>query len=263
MKVKALLVACCLLLPVASTAGQTADPVSGKWGKDGQTLLDLMYDGKGAVTGTIMAGRPGNLAPIRTGTFDPSTGALKLQGEAKDPDTGAAMPYVIEGKLANGALGVTAAFGGDYKGDFALTKLAPAPGGAPADVSPAAKSFAEVSDWITRSAEMVPADKYSYRPAPTVRTFGQIVGHVADAYNYYCAQASGKKVQWSDPIEKGTTDKAMLASKLKQATDTCTATYASGGDLATLVENVGHTNLHYGNMITYIRMLGLVPPSSR
>jgi uncharacterized damage-inducible protein DinB len=53
-----------------------------------------------------------------------------------------------------------------------------------------------------------------------------------------------------------------VATKLKQATDACNTVYAGNGQLLTLVQNIGHTNLHYGNIITYMRMMGLPPPSS-
>jgi uncharacterized damage-inducible protein DinB len=125
------------------------------------------------------------------------------------------------------------------------------------------RSFGEVSAWVTKAADMVPADKYDYRPTPGVRTFGQVVAHVADAYAYYCASAGGKKLEWSDAIEKGKTDKATIVQKLKETTASCTTAY--GGSAVTvgpLIDNVGHTNLHYGNIITYMRMLGMVPPSS-
>ena len=124
------------------------------------------------------------------------------------------------------------------------------------------KGFADVSGWVTKAAELVPADKYNYKPVQTVRTFGQLVAHLVDSYAYYCAQAAGRKVEWADPAEKGATDKATLAPKLKQATDACASTYAGTGAAGPLLDNVGHTNLHYGNMITYLRMLGLTPPSS-
>ena len=52
------------------------------------------------------------------------------------------------------------------------------------------KSFNEVSGWVSKAAEAVPADKYSYRPAKSVRTFGELIGHIADSYNYYCARAA-------------------------------------------------------------------------
>lgn len=119
-----------------------------------------------------------------------------------------------------------------------------------------------MSDWASRAADLVPADRYGYRPLDTVRTFGQLIGHLADWFNYYCAVAAGRDVEWSDPIEKGVTDKAMLVQRLKQALDTCTPVYATGGRFRALVDNVGHTSIHYGNMVTYMRMMGLTPPSS-
>jgi len=123
--------------------------------------------------------------------------------------------------------------------------------------------FAEVSDWVTRAADLVPAEQYGYRPVGTVRTFAQLVGHVADSYNYYCSRGAGRNVEWADPVEKGSQDKAVLVRQLKQATEACTAAYAGGnGQLPPLMGNVAHTSLHYGNMVTYLRMLGLVPPSS-
>jgi hypothetical protein len=124
------------------------------------------------------------------------------------------------------------------------------------------KSFTEVSGWVTKAADLAPADKYSYRPTQSTRTFGQQIAHIADSYNYYCARAAGRNVEWSDAIEKGPTDKATLTQKLKQATDACNAAYGGASQIGPLIENVGHTNLHYGNIITYIRMLGLTPPSS-
>ena len=134
-----------------------------------------------------------------------------------------------------------------------------------AKASPAAvarKGFQEVSDWVTKSAEMVPAEKYSYKPVDTVRSFGQIIAHVADSLNYYCSQASGNKMS-GESAEKGTIDKATLVPKLKEAVDKCNAVYASdNAQIEPLLENIAHTNLHYGNLITYLRMMGMKPPSS-
>ena len=125
------------------------------------------------------------------------------------------------------------------------------------------KGFEEVNDWVTKAADMVPAEKYSYRPVDTVRTFGELIGHITDSYNYFCANAAGNKVQWSDAVEKGKTDKETLMPKLKEAVGKCTAAYgANNAQLRPLFANVGHTNLHYGNIITYMRMMGMKPPSS-
>ena len=123
--------------------------------------------------------------------------------------------------------------------------------------------FNEVNGWVMKAAESVPADKYSYKPVDTVRTFGQLIGHITDSYNYFCAHGVGNKVQWSEPVEKGTTDKDTLLPKLKEAVGKCNAAYSSGNaQLRPLFSNVGHTSLHYGNIITYMRMMGLKPPSS-
>jgi uncharacterized damage-inducible protein DinB len=144
---------------------------------------------------------------------------------------------------------------------YATSALAQRPD--PNDAKAVARGgFNEVSAWVTKAADMVPADKYTYKPVATVRTFGQLVAHIADSYNWYCTNASGKKQEWADPVEKGATDKATVAAKLKQATDACNTVYAGNGQLLTLVQNIGHTNLHYGNIITYMRMMGLTPPSS-
>lgn len=99
---------------------------------------------------------------------------------------------------------------------------------APDGAAAARKAFTEVSGWIAKAADAVPADKYTYKPAATVRTFGQLVAHMADGYVYFCNQAAGKNTQWSDAIEKGKTDKVTVVAALKQAQATCTSAYASG-----------------------------------
>ncbi len=143
-----------------------------------------------------------------------------------------------------------------------LLVAAPALAQPSADPAAIAKAgFAEVSGWITKAAEAVPADKWAYQPVATVRTFGQMVAHVADSYTFYCNRAAGNRVEWADPIEKGATDKATVSAKLTQATALCNSAYAKGA-LPPLFANINHSNLHYGNLITYIRMMGLTPPSS-
>ena len=123
--------------------------------------------------------------------------------------------------------------------------------------------FNEVNGWVMKAAEMVPADKYNYRPVDSVRTFGQLVAHIADSYNYFCNNAAGNKVEWSEAVEKGGTEKDTLLPKLKEAVGRCNTAYSSStAPLKPLFINVHHTSLHYGNIITYMRMMGLKPPSS-
>ena len=269
MKLRSLLLGCLLLLSAvplaAQSPGAAADPVSGTWKLDnGSGGLELKFDGKGGVSGLV---NPSSSSPgeIKTGTFDPQTGALKLEGEIKGPD-GALHHFLIEVKVAQNTLTGSATFDNQQR-EVRLTKVgsaavAPPPPGANDVAAALRQSFNQVSGWVTKAADLVPADKYNYRPAPSVRTFGQLIGHIADSYNYNCAIAAGRNVQWSDATERGSTDKATLVQKLKQASAACNALYGGSGQAGALIENIGHTNLHYGNIITYMRLLGLVPPSN-
>ena len=245
------------------------DPVTGSWrvemtpsgGSTRQATMELRYDGKAAVTGTV-AGMP-SPADIKGGSYDPSKKTLTLP---MGPTSGSSALLTLTGTLVNGIATGTGVSTDGSEGTFLLTRAgqAPAQGGGASDASAAVRAgFAEVSGWVTKAAELIPANRYSYKPTASVRTVGQMLGHIADSYGYYCARAAKRDVQWSDTIEKGATDKATLAPKLKQALDGCTAAYSTGtGDIGQLMANVAHTSLHYGNLITYIRMLGMTPPSS-
>ncbi|HEY3045537.1 MAG TPA: hypothetical protein VGJ39_16015 [Vicinamibacterales bacterium] len=126
-KFTALLVACFVLLTVAGaiaqTDAETKDPVTGKWGIDGRTTMDLKFDGKSTVSGATIW-REGNRyehrAAIKTGTFDAKTGVLKLEGEGKKPD-GLVVSYVIEGKIVKDTVTGTFKFGVD-SGQFTFKK---------------------------------------------------------------------------------------------------------------------------------------------
>ena len=104
------LLACALVLVAAPLSAQS-DPITGRWGRDGTAVLDLKLDNTGAVTGQVMNGSPDNMVPIRSGSFDRQTGVLKLAGEAKSTDTGAATAFTILGNLVGDSLKVNAAFG--------------------------------------------------------------------------------------------------------------------------------------------------------
>jgi DinB family protein len=275
MKCRCLLTACCVLSSsvwIFAQAGATpADPISGTWTGDiGLDLTNrkpitmvLKFDGKTAVSGTFTGlPEPGE---VKTGTFDPKTGALKLglgiTGEG-------AVRLVFDGTAIRGT--ATGRVTGDNNtGSFFIALPAGAgaagvskqPGGS--EMAALRTGFTELSGWVVKAADLVPTEKYTYRPAPTVRTYGQLIAHIADSHNYYCARAAGRPAQWSDAIEKGNTDKATIVEKLKQSIDACNAAYGGAGQAGPMIANVGHTSLHYGNIITYMRMLGLVPPSSQ
>ena len=263
MKLAHVLVATILLGGTVPLAAQS-DPISGTWAGDiGLDLVnrlplkfELKLEGAASLTGSITSQAP---ATFKTGSFDATTGAIRIELVRTDGGT----PFILEGTAISG-VATGRVSDGTRTGSFRLARVDAGSAPPASDAAALRKQFGLVSSWISKSAEVVPADKFSYQPSKDVRSFGQIIAHVADAFVYYCALGSGKKVQWSDAIEKGPTDKAMLTPKLKQALDGCTAAYAaSGGDADPLTENVAHSNLHYGNLITYMRLMGIVPPSSR
>ena len=130
---------------------------------------------------------------------------------------------------------------------------------------------------ITKSAEKVTEEHYSFKPAPDVRTFGQLLGHIADA-NYMICSAAGGSAAPKESIEKTKTTKADLQKALADSFSACDAAYAAMTDakgveivkffgreqpkLAILAFNTSHDFEHYGNLVTYMRIKGIVPPSS-
>jgi uncharacterized damage-inducible protein DinB len=130
---------------------------------------------------------------------------------------------------------------------------------------------------IAKAADKMPEESYSFKPTADVRSFGQLVGHVADASYMFCSLAAGEKNP-SPGIEKTKTSKADLVKALNDALAYCDKTYDGMTDTAGLEKakffgrefpklsilsfNVGHEYEHYGNMVTYMRLKGLVPPSS-
>ena len=147
--------------------------------------------------------------------------------------------------------------------------------------SPVAASrmlWQDVVNYIVQSAMDMPEDKYSYKPTPAVRSFGELIGHVAGAQDMFCAVALGEKPPAEDAVEKMATTKDALVQALKASIEHCRRAYAQSDADATgmvdvfgqkqsrlfvLMVNATHDNEHYGNIVTYLRMNGMVPPSSR
>jgi len=131
------------------------------------------------------------------------------------------------------------------------------------------------------AAKVMPEAKYGFKPADTVRTYGQIVAHVAGANYEFCAAARGEKPPFAeDHFEKTATAPAAIAKALQDSVTYCDAAYTAltdasaveivngpfgGGKQARaagLMSNTNHNTEHYGNLVTYLRINGLVPPSS-
>jgi uncharacterized damage-inducible protein DinB len=130
---------------------------------------------------------------------------------------------------------------------------------------------------IVKSAAKMPEENYSFNPTPEVRSFGQLLGHIADSQYMFCSVVLGKPNP-APGVEKSKTSKADLVKALDEAFAFCDAAYDSltdaqagamvkffGGEQAkatVLSFNTAHNNEHYGNIVTYLRMKGIVPPSS-
>lgn len=138
-------------------------------------------------------------------------------------------------------------------------------------------AWTAISTNIVKAAEKMPAENYSFRPTAEVRSFGQLIGHVTDAHYAFCAPLHPEK---KAPVEaeKKLSDKAELVAALKESVNYCNAAMAqlTDGQVAEAVKlfgrdraklsvaqmNIAHDNEHYGNLVTYLRLKGIVPPSS-
>lgn len=134
-----------------------------------------------------------------------------------------------------------------------------------------------VSGYILAAAQQVSEGDYAFQPTPEVRTFGELIDHVADAHFAYCTAIGGGERPSAAGAEA--TSKSQIVRRFRASREYCLDVYrsADGSALAesidvfgsestrvwTMIQNVTHDNLHYGNVITYMRSLGMVPPSSQ
>jgi uncharacterized damage-inducible protein DinB len=137
--------------------------------------------------------------------------------------------------------------------------------------------YARMKTILVSSAEKMPEENYNFKPTDSVRSYGQIVGHLADAQYNFCALALGE----NNPglkIEQTKTTKADLVAALKGALAYCDKAYdgmtdASGTQTVKLFGmdmpkfgvlniNNAHDMEHYGNLVTYMRLKNIVPPTS-
>src|SRR5271154_2038505 len=137
--------------------------------------------------------------------------------------------------------------------------------------------YSFVTGAVAGAAQKLPEENYSFKPTPEVRSFGQLVGHVADASYSFCSQAIGEANPVKD-IEKTKASKADLVAALKDGVAYCNKAFdsmtdAKGSEMVRLFNlniakltvfsiNTAHTDEHYGNMVTYLRLKGIVPPTS-
>ena len=139
----------------------------------------------------------------------------------------------------------------------------------------ARKDYASIKNILMKSAEKMPEESYSFRTTPQVRTYGEMIAHIADVQTLLCSAVKG---EMKKSMAGGKTSKADLSAALKKSFDYCDPIYASMTDadgagtakvmrqtqskLGVLFFNVIHDNEMYGQMVAYMRIKGIVPPSS-
>ena len=161
-----------------------------------------------------------------------------------------------------------------------LAGQAPAAGGNPVSQS-IRDGWNGAKQNLSGSAKVMPEAKFGFKPVESVRSFGEILAHVAGANYIFCAAARGEKPPYTeDAFEKSAKTRADIVKALDDSFKYCDVAYAAleDGKLAdmgaapfgdgkvtragTLISNNGHLQEHYGNLVTYLRINGLVPPSS-
>ena len=137
--------------------------------------------------------------------------------------------------------------------------------------------YTNVKGWILRAAEAMPEENYSFKPTPEVRSFGELLGHIANTQYNFCAAPRKVDNPNKSNFEKTATTKAALTAALQEAFAFCDPAYEMADAGITemvksgqrqvaagysLTFNVAHNFEHYGNIVTYMRLKGMVPPSS-
>jgi hypothetical protein len=149
-------------------------------------------------------------------------------------------------------------------------------------VSEAKFPWTVVRDNLLKMAEKMPAENYGFKPTPEIESFAQRMGHIAGANLFVCQGVLGSQTTFSRPAAAS---KPELIALLKQASAACDSAFDSLSDaaamekissrlggpappeptrtkLATLNNMVRHSNEVYGYMCVYLRLKGIVPPSS-
>jgi DinB superfamily len=135
-------------------------------------------------------------------------------------------------------------------------------------------AYNSVKNNLLQSAEKMPEDGYSFKPTPDIRSFAEVLGHVVSAQTHACGAVVGGTSAGTTKNET----KSEVLTALKAAFDVCDKAYDSLTDanaaemiqsprgarsrLGVLTGNVAHDNEQYGILSVYMRLKGVIPPSS-
>jgi hypothetical protein len=139
-------------------------------------------------------------------------------------------------------------------------------------------NYARLKVNILKAADKMPPENYSFKPTPDIRTYARVVNHVTEAQLHICGAADNVDACALPKVPPETADKAAIVEALKASFTECDKAYAGLTDanmadmlaagpakrtrLSMLWGNVAHDNEQYATLSLYLRLKGLVPPSS-
>jgi uncharacterized damage-inducible protein DinB len=142
-------------------------------------------------------------------------------------------------------------------------------------------SWNEIGRKLTAMAEDFPEDKYDFKPTPAQRSFAEQLLHAAGSCYYFTNPVMGKKPPAAeDPKREEYKSKADIVAFVKKSFADGAAAIQSKGEKGMMTEVVyfpgqksrvldiaygiiEHSGEHYGQLVVYYRLAGLVPPESR
>jgi hypothetical protein len=140
---------------------------------------------------------------------------------------------------------------------------------APTPAQSAKGHFAGVNRRVLEMAKDFPAEKYDFRLKPEMRSFGELIVHIASG-NVYAAKAGrGEKVKWDELNPKDYPTKEAVVALMEKSISDAQATINALPDEAFTksvepwLEVLEHSAEHYGLLVGYYRANGIVPPASR
>ena len=141
--------------------------------------------------------------------------------------------------------------------------------------------YATLKRNITGSAEKMPAEHFAFKPVPEVMSYAEVLTHIVETQYGYCSTVKGA-ANPDASLNFKVTDKAAVGQLVKDSFAYCDDAFAAVTNenalemltrgsapnqrqlarVNQLTQLIVHGNEHYGNLVTYMRIKGIVPPSS-
>ncbi len=128
--------------------------------------------------------------------------------------------------------------------------------------------FTSVNDQVLAMAKDFPENKYQFKLKPEMRSFGDVIVHIASGNIYGAKAGLGERVKWDELDPKNYKSKADIVALLEKSIQDANATMKSSPEgpkknLEPWMAVMEHSAEHYGLLVAYYRANGLVPPASR